>query len=181
MGILSRDLRRMPARTGRAEITLLVGDGHDSVMREVSGQARGRLVIGSNRLGSTARPGVVMQGEAAAQRAQVEVTLLYSIASGPLKNRHARKLAEEAAANGVRLVKTKTIPIHGKFVAVDDDDLTVTSLNWASASSDPDLPEGDVGVRIRLAGIARHAVEILQHIHPEMIQEDGGGGDASDT
>lgn len=52
---------------------------------------------------------------------------------------------------------------------MDDDDLTVTSLNWASASSDPDLPEGDVGVRIRLSGIARHAVEILQQIHPEMI------------
>lgn len=180
MGLLSRDLRRMPARPGPAEITLLVGDGHDSVMREVSGLARDRLVIGSNRLGSTARPGVVMQGEAAAQRAQVEVTLLYSIASGPLKNRHARKLAEEAAANGVHLVKTRTIPLHGKFVAVDDDDLTITSLNWASASSDPDLPEGDVGVRIRLAGIARRAVEVLQHIHPEMIQEDDGGVRASD-
>lgn len=181
MGILSRDLRRMPARPGPAEITLLVGEGHDSVMREVSGQATDRLVIGSNRLGSTARPGVVMQGEAAAQRAQVGVTLLYSIASGPLKNRHARKLAEEAAANGVRLIKTKTIPIHGKFVAADDDDLTVTSLNWASASSDPDLPEGDVGVRIRLAGIARHAVEILQQIHPEMIQEEGGRRRAPDV
>lgn len=172
MGIVSRDLRRMPSRPGPAEITLVVGDSHDSIMREVSGQAKGRLVIGSNRLGSTARPGVVMQGEAAAQRAQVEVTLLYSIASGPLKNRHARKLAEEAAANGVRLVKTRSVPVHGKFVAVDDNDLTVTSLNWASASSDPDLPEGDVGVRIRLSGVARHAVEILQRIHPEMVDGD---------
>ncbi|SDG44135.1 phospholipase D-like domain-containing protein [Bosea robiniae] len=178
MGILSRDLRRMPARSGPAEITLLVGNGHDSVMREVSGQARSRLVVGSNRLGSTARPGVVMQGEAAAQRAQVEVTLLYSIASGPLKNRHARKLAAEAATNGVRLVKTKTIPLHGKFVAADDDDLIITSLNWASASSDPDLPEGDVGVRIRLAGIARQTVEIIHTIHPELIQEEGDGESA---
>ncbi|WP_044561597.1 phospholipase D-like domain-containing protein, partial [Azospirillum sp. B4] len=171
MGIVSRDLRRLPSRPGPAEITLVVGDNHDSLMREISGRAGERLFIGSNRLGSTARPGVVMQGEAAAQRAQVEVTLLYSIPSGPLKNRHARKLAEEAAQNGVQLVKTKTIPLHGKFVAADDDELVVTSLNWASASSDPDLPEGDVGVRIRLNGVARYAVDALQCIYPEITRE----------
>ena len=113
-----------------------------------------------------------MQGEAAAQRAQVEVTLLYSIASGPLKNWHARKLAEEAAQNGVRLVKTRAILLHGKFVASDDDDLTVTSLNWASASSDPDFPEGDIGVRIRMAGVAAHAVRILKGIHPEIVENE---------
>lgn len=168
MGIVSRDLRRLPRRAGTAEITLVVGADHDVAMREVSGRAKERLVIGSNRLGSTARPGVVMQGEAAAQRAKVDVTLLYSIASGPLKNRHARKLAEEAAGNGVRLVKTRSIPLHGKFVAVDDDQLIVTSLNWASASSDPDLPEGDIGVSIRLPGIAKHAAEVLARIHPEI-------------
>lgn len=171
MGIVSRDLRRLPSRLGAAEITLIVGDDHDSIMREISGRACERLFIGSNRLGSTARPGVVLQGEAAAQRAQVEATLLYSIASGPLKNRHARKLAEEAAQNGVQLVRTKTIPLHGKFIAADDDELVVTSLNWASASSDPDLPEGDVGVRIRLNGVARHAVDALQRIYPEVTNE----------
>ncbi|MBN8501626.1 MAG: hypothetical protein J0M19_10800, partial [Sphingomonadales bacterium] len=168
MGIVSRDLRKLTSRPGPAEITLIVGSDHDSIMREISGRAGERLVIGSNRLGSTARPGVVMQGEAAVQRAKVDVTLLYSIPSGPLKNRHARKLAEEAAQNGVQLVKTKTIPLHGKFVAADDDEIVVTSLNWASAASDPDLPEGDVGVRIRLSGLAGHAVGALEGIYPEI-------------
>src|SRR5207302_1857135 len=60
-------------------------------------------MLGSHRLGSTARPGVVLQGEAAVDRGQVEATLLYTRTTGPLKNRHARTLAEEAAANGVRL------------------------------------------------------------------------------
>ena len=172
MGLLARDLRRMPSGPGSAEISLVVGDQHDSIMREVSGVARNRLFVGSNRLGSTARPGVVMQGEAAVQRARIGVTLLYSIASGPLKNRHARKIAEEAAQNGVRLVKTRAIPLHGKFVACDDDDLTVTSLNWASASSDPDFPQGDIGVRIRLAGVAAQATTIIKGIHPEVFESE---------
>ena len=181
MGIVSRDLRRLPSLPAAAEITLVVGENHDSIMREVSGRASERLVIGSNRLGSTARPGVVMQGEAAAQRAQVKVILLYSIASGPLKNRHARKLAEEAAENGVRLIKTKTIPLHGKFIAADDDEIVVTSLNWASASSDPDLPECDVGVRIRLHGLAQHAVDVLRRIHPEMESDASWEGELEPT
>ena len=92
MGLTARDLRRLPPRPGPAEVSLVVGEDHDALMREVTGAARSRLVVGSNRLGSTARPGVVMQGEAAVERARVGVTLLYSIASGPLKNRHARKL-----------------------------------------------------------------------------------------
>jgi hypothetical protein len=169
MGIVSRDLKKLPLRPGKAEISIIVGDMHDSVMREVSGAAQTRLVVGSNRLGSTARPGVVLQGEAAAQRAQIDVTLLYSIPSGPLKNRHARKLAEEAARNGVRLVRTSAVPVHGKFLAADGDDLTVTSLNWASAASDPDLPEGDIGVRIRMPGVAMLALEALEAIHPELV------------
>src|SRR5271169_3782905 len=100
-------------------------------MRRASGVAEHRLIVGSHRLGSTARPGFVIQAEAAVERANVNVTLLYTISSGPLKNRHTRKLVEEAAANGVRLVKAGAIPLHGKFVAWDHDDLAVTSLNWA--------------------------------------------------
>jgi len=168
MAIVSRDLKRLPAEEGTAQISLLLGERHDELMREVSGAAQRRIAVGSNRLGSTARPGVVMQGEAAAQRGQVEVTLFYSFPSGPLKKRHARKLEEEAAENGVRLVKTRTIPVHGKYLAWDDDDLAVTSLNWASAATDPDFPQADIGVHVHLPGIAAHATQVLSGIHPEL-------------
>ena len=169
MAIVSRDLKRLRAQEGPAQISLLLGERHDALMREVSGAAEKRIAVGSNRLGSTARPGVVMQGEAAAQRAQIEVTLLYSFPSGPLKKRHARKLEEEAAENGVRLVKTRTIPVHGKYLAWDDDDLAVTSLNWASAATDPDFPQADIGVHIHLPGVAAHATQVLNDIYPELV------------
>ena len=167
MAIVSRDLRRHKLRGGDAKVSLILGDGHDALMRTGSGVAKQRLIVGSHRLGSTARPGVVIQAEAAVERAKVDVTLLYTISSGPLKNRHARKLVEEAATNGVRLVKAGAIPLHGKFLAWDHDDLAVTSLNWASASTDIDFPQADVGVHITSPGITDHVVSALEAIFPE--------------
>lgn len=169
MALTATDLRRFEPQEGTAEISLILGDRHDGLMRNASGSARDRMLVGSNRLGSTARPGVVMQGEAAADRGQVRTTLLYTRPTGPLKNRHARKLAEEAAENGVRLVRTGEIPLHGKFVAWDDNDIAVTSLNWASAATDDDFPQSDIGVHIQVAGIADHAIRRLEAIFPELL------------
>lgn len=73
-----------------------------------------------------------------------------------------------------------TVSCESRLTRCGDDDLTVTSLNWASASSDADLPEGDVGARIRLTGIARNAIVILQQIHREMIKEEARGRSAPD-
>ena len=109
-----------------------------------------------------------MQGEVAARRDGVQATLLYTQTSGPLKNRHARALAEEARADGVLLRRTKKIPLHGKFIAWDDDDLIVTSSNRASASADPDLPWGEIGVYIHAPGIASDALSHLGRIFPEL-------------
>ncbi len=168
MAIVARDLRRHSPKGGPAKISLVFGDNHDVIMRTASGSANSRVVVGSHRLGSTARPGVVIQAETAVERANIGTTLLYTMPSGPLKNRHARKLAEEAETNGVRLIKAGDIPLHGKFVAWDDDNIVITSLNWASASSDLDFPQADIGVHIALDGIAEHALNILERIFPEI-------------
>jgi phosphatidylserine/phosphatidylglycerophosphate/cardiolipin synthase-like enzyme len=172
MALVARDLRQHPPVEGSASLSIVLGDGHDVLMRTASGIANQRMLIGSHRLGSTARPGVVMQGETAADRANVAVTLLYTQSSGPLKNRHARKLAEEAAANGIRLVKVGSIPLHGKFLAWDDNDFVVTSLNWASAASDLDFPQADIGVHICASKIVTHVVPILEQTFGKLhIQE----------
>lgn len=169
MALTAKDLRRFDSREGPAQLSLIMGSRHDSLMRNASGLARDRLLVGCHRLGSTARPGVVMQAEAAADRGQVDVTLLYTRPSGPLKNRHARKLAEEAAENGVRLVRAGEIPLHGKFVAWDRDDIAVTSLNWASAATDDDFPQSDIGVHVKTSGIADSANQRLEAIFPELL------------
>mgnify|MGYP001342188343 FL=1 len=101
-----------------------------------------------------------------------------------MKNRHARKLAEEAAENGVRLIKTGTIPLHGKFIAWDEDNLAITSLNWASASSDPDFPQADIGVHIVHPDIATYAIDLLEIIYPELakaVEQRGSEGTPAAT
>jgi hypothetical protein len=54
--------------------------------------------------------------------------------SKPWKQRNVRDLQAEAQAVGVRLVHCGKIPLHGKFLAWDENDLAITSVNWASAS-----------------------------------------------
>ena len=53
----------------------------------------------------------LLQGEVAAGRSGVTATISYTQPSGPLKNRHARALREEVAANGVNLVETGKTPL----------------------------------------------------------------------
>lgn len=178
MAINARDMRRTPSPGGNATVSILVGTAHDRLIRMASSEAKHRFVIGSNRLGSTARPGALMQGEVAASREGVQATLLYTQTSGPLKNRHARALAEEAKGDGVLLRKTKKIPLHGKFVAWDDDDLVVTSLNWASASADPDFPWGEIGVHIHAPLVASEALSRLAQIFPELADGPSATQDA---
>jgi cardiolipin synthase len=164
-----RRLRIAPdAHDLNAEIAVLAGDAHDMLIREASGKAERRFVVGSNRLGSTARSGALLPSQAAA-RPGVAVTLIYSVVAKPLKQRHARDLKSEAEASGVQLVHSGKIPLHGKFLAWDDDDLVVTSVNWASASSDADFPEGEVGVHVRSANIASLSLERLSVIYPELL------------
>jgi cardiolipin synthase A/B len=167
MAFLARDLRRRAPGEGNATAVLICGDHHDVMMRTGSGSAIRRVLAGSHRLGSTARPGYIIQAEAARERvSDLKVTLLYTMASGPLKNRHARKLAEEAATNGVRLIRLERPPLHGKFLAWDDDDIAVTSLNWGSAKAHDDFPESEIGVHINNPGIAVDLMARIEAIFP---------------
>lgn len=153
-----------------AKIALLVGEAHDELIREASGKAETRFVVGSHRLGTTARPGAFLPSQIAA-KPSVSVTFMYSVVSKPLKSRHARDLALEAAASGVRMVTSGKIPLHGKFLVWDDHDLVITSINWASASSDYDFPEGEVGVHIRANDVGAFCLEKLSVIHPSLLPE----------
>jgi cardiolipin synthase len=168
MALTARDLKRTPSNGGPALMGIVVGEAHDEVMRTASGVASHRFFVGCHRLGSTARPGALLQGEVAARRPGVVPTILYTQPSGPLKNRHARALREEATANGVNLIKTGKTPLHGKLVAWGDDDVVVTSLNWASAAADPDFPWADIGVHINAPGVAAMTTAKLRELFPEL-------------
>lgn len=166
LAITVNDLRREPPKGGPHHVALVVGSGHEDMMLRGSREAQSRLLVGCDRLGSTTRPGALMQGEAAAER-KVDVSMLYTVPSGPLKKRHARALQDEAASNGVRLGQAAKTRLHGKFLAWDDDDLVVTSLNWTSGSVVADAPWNDLGVHITAPGIAEIAWQRLAAFYPE--------------
>jgi cardiolipin synthase A/B len=176
MAMVARELRRHAASDGAARVAIVTGEMHDALVRRASGALQ-RFLVGSHRLGSTARPGAIMQGEAAAGRGGVKATVLYTQTSGPLKNRHAKALEQEAEGNGLILRKTRNPPLHGKFVAWDEDDVVVTSLNLASAASDPDFPWGDIGVHIHAPGVAAALAGRLEAIFPEL--REGKPGEAA--
>ena len=172
--IQANDLRRYgrdePDGSGTAVVSLIAGQAHDAAMRAASGQVTRRLLIGSAMLGSTAWTGALIPGEFAAERAGVSVTVLYTRPTGPLKNRHARELEKSAAAVGIRLLRTDKVPLHGKFALWDDDDVVVTSLNWASASSDDEFPASEIGVHVKCPGLATRVMERLEQIFPELLR-----------
>lgn len=174
MAILSRYLTAQPGKTGSASVSLITGTDHDAILRTATGAAQRRFMIGMHKLGATARPGALLPAEAASKQAR-EVQVLYTNPSGPLKNRHARELQKEAAEHGVRLLRMNPIPLHGKFLLWDDDNVVTSSLNWGSASSDPEFPLGDIGVHINAPGIASNLMDRLVAIFPKL--KDGAGID----
>lgn len=50
--------------------------------------------------------------------------------------------------------------------------VVITSLNWASASADPDFLLGDIGVHIRAPGVASVTADKLLAIYPELAAND---------
>jgi hypothetical protein len=170
MAVLGRNLAEQRGNVGSAKVDVITGTAHDTMIRLASGDALRRLVIGMHKLGATARPGALLPAEVAAGQSR-SVHVLYTMPSGPLKKRHARELEVEAAEHGVRLIRLAPPHLHGKFLLWDEDNVVTSSLNWGSASSDPDFPLGDIGVHIRAPGIAESVYQRLIAIFPQLLDE----------
>jgi len=78
MAMTARDLRRMPPGAGPARMGIVVGEGHDQMIRAASGAATKLFFVGCHKLGSTARPGALLQGQVAAARPGLGATILYT-------------------------------------------------------------------------------------------------------
>jgi cardiolipin synthase len=171
LAITARDIRRdAKEECGPGEMELVTGERHDTLIRYASRTAAKRFIVGSNKLGSTARPGALMQSALAASTPGVEATVIFTDPSGPLRYRHVRELVQEAASQGVRLMKTRSRKLHGKFVLWDSDNVIVTSLNWASASTDDRNPVGELGVHVNSPGFADVVLAKLETLLPELTE-----------
>ena len=166
LAFVANDLRRnAPEAHGSAQASVVVGGAHEAIMRRVSSEATGRLVICTHRAGANVRPASLLPAALARERG-VEVQFVYTMASPPMTRQEMRDIAAEAVDAGVGVLQARKVPLHGKMLLWTPDDLVVTSHNWGSASTDVAFPMAEVGVHVRLPGLADAVFSRLTEIYP---------------
>ncbi|TCA69907.1 hypothetical protein [Rhizobium leguminosarum] len=173
LNFISADLRRgkqslaaatQPLRETPAVMTVLLADEHERVLRAAAHDAEHRFVCCTNRVGATMVPGVFNPAHAAGQRIG-DVRVYYSRRSGQIKPRHVARQRERligmASIFGVREPQ-----LHAKFLAWGDDDVIVTSMNWASQSGLAENPLDEIGLRIQGEGLATTLLKKFEALLP---------------
>lgn len=173
LNFISVDLRRGkrslaaapdPVQAAPAVMTILSAHEHERVLRSAAHEAEHRFVCCTNRAGATMVPGVFNPAHVAGQRIN-DVRVYYSRRSGPIKPRHIarqrQRLIGLASIFGVRDPQ-----LHAKFLAWGDDDVIVTSMNWASQSGLPENPLDEIGLRIKGEGLAMALLKKFEALLP---------------
>jgi cardiolipin synthase A/B len=148
MSSRSRTLRTHAAAGGEATLQIVRGDEHAELMRLARETANSSIKVGGDRLGLAAEARTIIPMMAAGKRS-VEGIICYSKPSGPVTRQDANDLEALARSAGVRLVQIHDRELHGKFLLWDDDHLVITSLNWSSADTRSDTPQGEIGLYIK--------------------------------
>ena len=178
LALLANELRRnAPNAQGPAQVSVMVGGAHEAIMRWVSSEATGRLVICTHRAGANVRPATLLPAALARERG-VQVQFVYTMASAPMTKQGMRDVAAEAAGAGIDILQARKVPLHGKMLLWTPDDLVVTSHNWGSASTNVAFPMAEVGLHVRFPGLAKVVLTRLAEVYPGLEQEafDDGGG-----
>ena len=145
---LARTLRTHAGSGGEATLQIVRGDEHAELMRLARETANSSIMVGGDRLGLAAEARTIIPMMAAGKRS-VEGIICYSKPSGPVTRQDANDLEALARSAGVRLVQIHDRELHGKFLLWDDDHLVITSLNWSSADTRSDTPQGEIGLYIK--------------------------------
>lgn len=156
-------LTRSPIEAPNARISFLHAGQHDHMLREAAHSAQRRFVCSSNKVGANLVIGVLNAAEHAAKQID-DVRLYYSVTSGPMRDDHMVDQAERLRGR-VDIVRLKSPVIHAKFVLWDEDDLVVSSLNWASQNGSADSEFDEFGLHINSKGIASEVLAKFDQLY----------------
>jgi len=171
LALTASDLRRNASQTGGpARITVMFGAAHEAMMRRVSKEAMGKLVICTHRVGGNVRPTTILPATLAASRG-VKVSVLYTQANPPMTKQVMRDVAAELAEHDVDVLAAKKVPAHAKVLLWTPDDILVTSHNWGSASTNQSFPHAEVGVHVRANGLADTLLKRMSAVYPQLSEE----------
>ena len=154
-------------------MTVIFGSAHEAMMRRVSREAMGRLVICTHRVGGNVRPAAVLPATLAESRG-VKVSMLYTQPNPPITRQVMREVSSEAAEHDVSILMAKKVPAHAKVLLWTPDNVVVTSHNWGSASTNHSFPHAEVGVHIRAGGLADTLLERMSKVYPQLSEEPAG-------
>lgn len=137
-----------------AKIRFLLGPDHLPLLRTAAHSAKHRFVCFSHKLGAPMYSNLFDPAQIAGQRIE-DVRTYYSLPTGPVKKRHAKKAIMDLEET-VKVTQSprKSPMLHAKVLLWDEDDAVVSSFNWGSQSASEERPLDELGIHIYGEGIA---------------------------
>lgn len=136
----------------RAELTVVYADDHEQLLRAVAHSAKHRFVCCTNKVGANMVPALFNPAEVAGGRIK-DARVYFSRYGGPTKRRHVVK-HRERLHDIVALIPSREPQLHAKFLAWDDDDVVISSMNWGSQSGLSGNRLDEIGLHLNGPGLA---------------------------
>ncbi|RCW69443.1 phospholipase D-like domain-containing protein [Pseudorhodoferax soli] len=156
MARLASDARLQKPPAGvKAKVTLVLGPQHAQFARLARDSARRRMFVTSHRIGSAARPSVVLPTIAAVREHGIEARVFYGVASEGTAG--ASTSHDGHPVPSVQPVLTPKL--HAKILAWDDDHVLITSQNWLSADPGESNVRREIGLMVSSKGIAKAVID----------------------
>lgn len=166
---LSASSDKTPSQT--AHLTVLHAQDHERLLRNAAHKATQKFVCITNKMGSTVVPGLLNPAEVAGGRLD-DVRVYYSRQSGTTKRKHMA--AHRKRLEGVvEVIPVREPQVHAKFLAWDDDDVAISTMNWGSQSGSDTNPLDEIGLHIRGAGIATELLKLFDESLEKVLNEEG--------
>ena len=131
---------------GDIKIRLLSSTCHEEIIHTARDNAKNDIFIASNKLGGAVENQVLVPADGASRRNDIEVNVYYERLSGPAYKTDIIDGINKKYGSTINIIKKRNA--HAKFLAWDNDDAVITSLNWLSKDADDDNPYSEIGVYI---------------------------------
>lgn len=149
--LVEKDLVAKPVA---AKVRFLLGPDHLPLLRKAAHSAKHRFVCLSHKLGAPMYSNLFDPAQIAGKRIE-DVRAYYSLPTGPVKKRHAKKAVMDLEET-VRVTQSprKSPMLHAKVLLWDQDDAVISSFNWGSQSASEERPLDELGIHIHGEGFA---------------------------
>lgn len=156
MARLASDARLQKPPIGvKAKVTLVLGPQHASFARMARDTACRRMFVTSHRIGSAARPSIIVPAITAVRENGIEARVFYGVANvGPIV------ASTQPNVHPVPSVQPVLTPrLHAKILAWDDDHVLITSQNWLSADPGESNLRREIGLMVNAKGVAKTVID----------------------